>query len=136
MNPHIIFIVVDTLRKDCASFLEAGLKKLGFVSYENIIATAPWTTPSHASMFTGLYSLLHGAHETKTRKSLEVRLSSNIALLTDTLKDDYGYDTHLISANIFVSPYFGFKGFDYYFDIFPMRPSFPVSYTHLTLPTN
>ena len=54
-DPNVIFIVVDTLRKDYAKPLEKELKELGFISYENTIAPAPWTIPSHASIFTGLY---------------------------------------------------------------------------------
>jgi len=123
-SPHVVFIVVDSLRKDYAKPLEIETKKLGFVPYENVIASASWTTPSHASMFTGLYPLLHGAHEMRTKKSLEVKLSSSKTLLTDVLKANYDYDTYLISANVFVSPYFGFKGFDNYFDVHPMRSSF------------
>jgi len=45
-KPNIIVIVLDTLREDHAQ----GQDKLvdyGFVKYQNAIAPAPWTLPSH-----------------------------------------------------------------------------------------
>jgi len=32
------------------------------VLYEQAISAAPWTLPSHASLFTGLYTSQHGTH--------------------------------------------------------------------------
>lgn len=122
--PHIILIVIDTLRRDYAKLLEDELKLLGFISYDNVIAPAPWTIPSYASILTGLYPLYHGAHETKTKKSLEIKLSQNEMLLTNKLKNNYAYSNYLISANPFISPKFGFEGFDRYFDIYPLQMSF------------
>ncbi len=112
--PNIVFIVVDSLRKDYAKPLERELKKLGFISYENAIAPASWTLPSHASMLTGLYTLVHRAHETKTKKCHEIKLSANEMLLTYELKSKYNYTNYLLTPNMFLSPYFGFKGFDKY----------------------
>ncbi|AFK22065.1 sulfatase-like hydrolase/transferase [Pyrococcus sp. ST04] len=108
--PNIIFIVIDTLRKDYAKPLEEELKKLGFISYENVIAPASWTTPSHASIFTGLYPALHGAHETKAQKDLNVKLSSRFPLLSEILYEG-GYNTYMFTANPYINPKFGFRGF-------------------------
>jgi len=72
--PDIVFIVVDALRKDYGRYLEEKLKRIGFISYDNVITPAPWTTPSHASIFAGLYPIAHGAHETKDKKDFNVRL--------------------------------------------------------------
>lgn len=33
-----------------------------------------------------------------------------------------GYDTHLVSANMFVRPEFGFEDFGKFWDIYPPRP--------------
>ena len=65
---NIFLIVINASRKDYSLYLEGLLKKLGFVSYENVIAPAPWTTPSHASMFLGVYPSFHDAHESKNKK--------------------------------------------------------------------
>ncbi len=110
-NTNIILIILDTLRKDYGEkYLNHILKKYGFTYYSNAIVPAPWTTPSHASIFTGLYPALHGAHETKERKSDEVKLRHS-HILTRELKL-LGYSNYLLSANMFVTPYFGFAGFD------------------------
>lgn len=112
--PNVIFIVVDTLRKDYAAPLESELKKLGFISYENAIAPAPWTIPSHASMFTGLYLALHGAHETKSRKIPQINLKADDTIPT-RLKE-LGYETYLLTSNPWVHPRYGFKGFGYVYE--------------------
>jgi len=121
-KPHIFVIVLDTLRKDYASYLEKRLEERGFIAYENVIAPSSWTTPSHASMFTGMYPLYHKAHETKTKKGFEVKLtkSKTYSLVTFFLKE-LGYKTYLFSANPHISPAFGFRGFDfmYFPDVFP-----------------
>jgi arylsulfatase A-like enzyme len=67
--PDIVLVVLDTVRADRLScygnsiemtpnidrLAEAG------VVFENAISTAPWSIPSHASLFTGCYPLTHGA---------------------------------------------------------------------------
>lgn len=110
-NKNIIFIVLDTLRKDRSHILENILKKYGFVSYENVISTSSWTVPSHASMFTGLYPAFHDAHETRERKPPDVRLRKREDFLPSILKKK-GYTTLLFSANPQVSPLTGFSDFD------------------------
>ncbi|MCD6465754.1 sulfatase-like hydrolase/transferase [Candidatus Bathyarchaeota archaeon] len=121
---NIVFIVVDALRKDYAKPLEDALVNLGFVKYERAIAPAPWTLPSHASMLTGLYPILHGAHETKNKKVPEIKLKKKTSLLTIELQE-LGFKTYLLSANPFINPNFGFIGFDSFYEI-PMRPDFSL----------
>ena len=68
--PDIIVISLDTLRMDRLGCygrepsLTPHLDQFaaGAVRYARAWATSPWTLPSHASMFTGLYSFEHGAH--------------------------------------------------------------------------
>lgn len=67
--PTVILISLDTVRADnlsCYGGPEGAtpnLDALAAVSdrYETCISSAPWTMPSHASMFTGLFPLEHGA---------------------------------------------------------------------------
>jgi len=114
---NIVFIIIDTLRKDYAKNLEQKLSKYGFVIYDNAIAPSPWTTPSHASIFTGLYPAYHGAHETKTIKDYDVKLSAKHKhRLLSCIMRSLGYRTYLLSANIHVTPYFGFHGFQSFYD--------------------
>ena len=66
--PYVILIVLDTVRADRLSVyggqtLTKNLEAIAeqAVVYENCIAPSPWTTPSHASLFTGLYPTEHGS---------------------------------------------------------------------------
>jgi len=69
-------------------------------------ATAPWTLPSHASLFTGTYPSKHGAH------AGHKRLDETYATLAEVLADE-GYETVAVSNNTWVSEEFGFgRGFE------------------------
>jgi len=126
-KPNVILIIVDTLRKDYARNLEGKLKESGFISYENAIAPAPWTIPSHASIFTGLYPLTHRSHGDKKTKvpHIKFRLKKQDNILTDMSR--FGYESLLLSANPFVSKVFNVKGFTGYYEFFksssPLSPS-------------
>ncbi|MBO8175042.1 MAG: sulfatase-like hydrolase/transferase [Thermococcus sp.] len=113
---NIIFIVIDTLRKDYSTAIENELKRLGFTTYENTIAPSSWTIPTHASIFTGLYPALHDAHETKNKKIPHIKLKSSDNLISLQVKD-LGYETKLLTANPFIRPSFGFTGFDYFYEV-------------------
>ena len=69
-RPNVVILIIDALREDYSSGLEA-LRELGFVRYENAIAPAPWTLPSHASLITGLYPSQHGVHESRDARTDE-----------------------------------------------------------------
>lgn len=114
-SPNIFLIVLDTLREDYATPILKELSKFGFVTYQNAIAPAPWTTPSHASMVTGLYPAFHGAHETREKKDINIKLHKYEFSFVNTLSEK-GYLNFLLSPNIYVSPYFGFHGFNKFID--------------------
>lgn len=68
-RPNVLLIVMDTTRLDALSCYgnpratTPNLDRLaaqGLV-FEQASVTAPWTLPSHASLFTGLYPSQHGA---------------------------------------------------------------------------
>jgi len=114
-KPNIAIIVLDTLREDHAQGLDR-LLDYGFVKYQNAIAPAPWTLPSHVSMLTGLYPSEHGIHETKELRIgggellgySRLRMSALEYNILQKYKDE-NYDTVLISANPFISPWAGFE---------------------------
>jgi hypothetical protein len=112
-KPNIAIIVLDTLREDHAQGLDR-LVDYGFVKYQNAIAPAPWTLPSHVSMLTGLYPSEHGIHETQERRGEElvrysrVRMSALEHSVLHKYKDE-NYDTVLISANSHITPWAGFE---------------------------
>jgi len=125
-KPNVVILVIDTLREDYSSGLEA-LRELGFVKYENAITPAPWTLPSHVSLITGLYPSQHGIHEAYgvyvDRELMEISKQRLNALSHGIIAEliDEGYSTYILSANPFLSPLYGFTkytenlitGYDY-----------------------
>jgi arylsulfatase A-like enzyme/Flp pilus assembly protein TadD len=69
---NVVLITIDTLRADrlgCygyANIETPNLDRLAMrgVLFENAVAQAPLTSPSHASMFTGLYPTVHKVRDT------------------------------------------------------------------------
>lgn len=79
------------------------------VRFCNMIATAPWTLPAHASLFTGLYAATHGA------TSESPFLARRHQTLAEQLKAA-GYRTAAFCTDTWVSPGTGFgRGFDAFF---------------------
>jgi arylsulfatase A-like enzyme len=117
--PNVLFIVLDTVRAQSLSlhgcprptspFLEE-LARRG-VRFDQAWATAPWTLPSHASMFTGRWP-----HELSTR--LDSPLDDRHGTMAEYLRDR-GYDTAGFVANtFFCSRWFGLsRGFVHYEDV-------------------
>lgn len=78
MTPNILLISLDTLRFDCLAAIgerrflgpqadlvaSPHLDRLaaGSALFTQAVSAAPFTTPSHASLFTGLWLSQHGAH--------------------------------------------------------------------------
>jgi len=71
--PNVILVSIDTLRadhlhcygyhrKDISLFMDSMAEK--GILFEQAISQCPWTTPSHASIFTGLYPSSHGVNQT------------------------------------------------------------------------
>ncbi|MBI4718937.1 MAG: sulfatase [Planctomycetes bacterium] len=102
--PNVVLIVLDTTRRDhlgCygdSRGLTPELDRLaaGSVVYEDAFSPAPWTVPSHASLFTGLYPATHGC-------SYEHRLWLDDAFVTlaETLKEQ-GYQTVALNSNFYL----------------------------------
>jgi len=68
VGPHILLVVLDSARQDRFSCYGYGRETTPFLKsfsegatlYREAISAAPWTMPSHASLFTGLYPTAHG----------------------------------------------------------------------------
>jgi len=126
---NVAIIVIDSLREDHAQGLEA-LRQLGFVQYHGV-APAPWTLPSHISMITGLMPSQHGVHETKGReKGVEygkiARLKMhkyNRGIIGELEK--LGYHTAIITANPYLTPYFGFTAKTHHI-VVPFKPEIDI----------
>jgi arylsulfatase A-like enzyme len=102
--PNIILIVIDTMRADHLStygyprLTTPNLTKFAddSIRFDRAYATASWTVPSHASLFTGLYSIGHGA--TQEGERLDDDLQTAAELLAAA-----GYRTAAFSNNPWVS---------------------------------
>lgn len=117
-TPDIVLVVFDTARRDrfgCYGYgrpttpTTDSLAREGTV-VETMIANAPWTLPSHASLFTGLYPAQHRAQwRTGRRLGPSVRTT-----LAEHLRAA-GYDTVCATSNALISPNTGLaRGFAHY----------------------
>ena len=105
---HVLLVVFDTLRADRMSvygyqkettpFLSQSQSQ--FLKFTNAKAVAPWTVPSHASMFTGLMPSVHRAQWGR------IRLDEKFRTVAETLRDQ-GFSTASLSSNPFFKESFG-----------------------------
>jgi arylsulfatase A-like enzyme len=112
MAGDIVLVVADTLSafnmgcygydKNTTPFLDSLVEENFIVKYG--YSNAPWTVPSHASLFTGDLPCDHGT----TSQSV----SFDSVSLAEKMKEE-GYDTVGITNNPLISPEIGFdRGFD------------------------
>lgn len=113
-TPDIVFLVLDSVRYDAVTAGD-GFANTPFLdelsaesaSFERAYAPAPWTVPSHASLFTGAYPTEHG-----TSHGGKKYLNPEYPTLAEQLRDA-GYHTELYTNNVHLVPEFGFtRGFD------------------------
>jgi arylsulfatase A-like enzyme len=113
-GPNFILISVDTLRADhlgCYGYwrdTSPTLDRLAQkgVLFEQVVANAPWTLPSHTSLLTGLYPHHHGI------KSHSKRLRDDIPTLASVFRAA-GYATlGLVNSHNLSARYGLERGFD------------------------
>jgi len=105
-RPNVVLFVMDTMRAEETVPADpeltpnmAALAETG-TAYSNAFASAPWTLPSHASMFTGTYPSKHGAHAKHTM------FDADLTTLPEAFADA-GYETAGISNNVWIAEEFG-----------------------------
>jgi arylsulfatase A-like enzyme len=109
---NIVLIVIDTVRKDYLppfgrrGFPAPHIERFaeGAVLYDRVISPAPWTTPVHASIFTGLYPSEHGTHGGRLELDADAVQGSFVSRLRRK-----GYRCVGITTNYLVSEPFGFS---------------------------
>jgi arylsulfatase A-like enzyme len=114
--PDVVLVVFDTARRDrfgCYGYdrpttpTTDSLADAGTV-LETMIANGPWTLPSHASLFTGLYPSQHGAQWQTGR-----RLNEHVELTLAELFSAAGYETVCATNNALIATGTGLaRGFD------------------------
>jgi len=127
-RPNVILLVLDTVRSDHLSLYgydratSPNLERLApeFLVCRDTISSAPWTVPSHATLFTGLYPAAHGARSFLPRK-IPKKFWSNVYSLERgriTLAERLaaaGYLTAGLVSNPFLSRRSGLgQGFHHY----------------------
>lgn len=122
-QPHVILIILDTLRRDhlgcygSSAGLTPVLDRLAEEStvYDGAYATAPWTVPSHASMFTGHYVKTHGCDS-----SQHLWLDDRWLTLPEMLQGER-YQTVSLVANVTLELANFRQGFDHHVYLRPSR---------------
>ena len=114
---NVVLIVMDTARMsdtstntpETDSTLTLSELASSGTKYSNCFASSPWTLPSHASLFTGIYSSKHGAH------AGHKTLSHSMTVLAESFQSA-GYETVAVSNNTWISDEFGFeRGFETFY---------------------
>lgn len=111
---NVVVVVMDTARAGTV-FTDDGIRfptlsqlAAEGTCYTSAFADAPWTLPSHASLFTGTTPSKHGAH------AGHKYLDSSLRTLPETLAEA-GYITLGVTNNAWITDEFGFKrGFHEY----------------------
>jgi arylsulfatase A-like enzyme len=133
MPPDLLLVVCDTARADAfspwgATHPTPTVERLSHegVSWSNATAAAPWTLPSHASMFSGLLPTEHGINAeciTWMNRLPTSPAAAVTAFAGDWLPEqlrDRGYRTWGASCNSWISLWGGFdRGFERFVDLRP-----------------
>lgn len=122
-RPNLLLVSLDTLRADrlgCYGYARDTSPNLDRLAeqglrFEQAIAQAPWTTPSHMSLMTGLYPSTHGVTTRPTVTPVR-RLGAGVPTLAALLRQR-GYQTRAYTGGGTMGGSFGFdQGFDVYHD--------------------
>ncbi len=129
--PTVIFILVDTLRADRVGAyghqptLTPTIDQLARegVVFDRVIAAAPWTLPSIASIFCSVAPSVHKAIDYTRVEAMHEGHAAVVSVLSDqfdTLAEVMraaGYQTAAFVANKFIRRRYGFgQGFDHFDD--------------------
>lgn len=113
-RPNVVLICLDTLRAGALSSYGSPLPTSPgidawaadrAVRFANTVAGAPWTLPSHASLFTGLDAVRHGVN-------FNSAAPPELDMLAEQLRR-HGYTTAAVTGGAYLRPKWGFsQGFD------------------------
>ncbi|MEW6072721.1 MAG: sulfatase [Planctomycetota bacterium] len=123
-RPNVILVSIDTLRADhvgCYGYGRDTTPRLDAlaaagVRFADCTAQAPYTLPSHVSLFSGQFPSVHGVQEPG-----QAIAAARTPMLAEIL-GEHGYATQAFTGGGYVSPAFGFaRGFDGYANVDPFR---------------
>lgn len=125
-HKNVLVLMLDTTRADhlgAYGYQRATSPTLDRFAEENVrysyaVTAAPWTPPSVASMFTGLYPITHGWMPPNLRdqaKKMAVKLDPQLETLAEIFKSN-GYSTIGVSPNPWITQEFGYdQGFETFY---------------------
>jgi arylsulfatase A-like enzyme len=122
-RPNLVVIVIDTVRADrlsCYGYRRPTTPRIDELCarglrFQNASSTSSWTLPAHASLFTGLFPISHGATQE------HVRLDAGTPTLAEIL-GAHGYATFAVSDNPLVGANTGLdRGFDAFAETWRLR---------------
>lgn len=120
VRQNLIIVSIDTLRADHLGAygytrpVSPSMDRLAREGtlFENAFAQAPWTTPSHMSLFTSMFPTVHGVDSPSSNR--QRRLPDDRRTLAEVLSAS-GYATAAFTGSGSISAVFGFwRGFDLY----------------------
>ncbi|SEV81747.1 sulfatase [Natrinema salifodinae] len=109
--PNIVLVVMDTACWDVVSNDQEAAQEINQLSnqsttFSTCITSAPWTLPSHASLFTSCTPSRTGTHAGNKQLGTELKTLPKIL-------SNMGYETVAVSNNTWISEEFGFdRGFE------------------------
>ncbi len=118
---NVLLVSIDTLRADrlsAAGYARATSPHIDRLAADGLrftqaITTAPWTTPAHMSLFTGLYPSTHRV-TTRPQVTPVRRLSASVPTLAELLRA-HGYATQAWTGGGTLGAGYGFdQGFEVY----------------------
>lgn len=119
---NLILISIDTLRADhvnCYGYRKRtttpNIDRLarGGVLFSRTYANAPWTTPSHMSLFTSLYPSAHGLNQPiRLMRERMISLNPDVVTLAQVLRSNGFSTAAFVSAGAISGKYGFWKGFD------------------------
>ncbi|HEY1360072.1 MAG TPA: sulfatase [Thermoleophilaceae bacterium] len=134
MPPNVLLVVLDTARRDVVEPYGAPAGSTPAIAQlarrgsalRSAYATANWTIPSHASIFTGLLPREVGLTRAPggTAPGAKPLVEAQRERLLPEVLRRAGYETRGLSTNLWVSPH---SGFDLGFDEFQYRPTSRVN---------
>lgn len=121
-RPNVVLVVLDTTRADVIGAGSIGsafsdVARTGTL-FTRAVSSAPWTLPSHGSLFTGLEPYRHGLTGDLALADGQLRpVGHRIRELADrwlpVRLQESGYETFAASANPWITPRMGWAaGFD------------------------
>jgi len=122
--PNVILVSLDTLRADhlgCYGYQRETSPNLDAFAesahlFEHCLAPSSWTTPSHASVFTGDFPAVHGAGVPRGSMQRRSELPGRFETLAEFARDQH-YRTVAFTEGYFVGSRWGLaQGFERYSD--------------------